>query len=181
MTETREKAVSCFTSAAEYMKQPASYFSSPVFAHLRWTTAGEQRNEDARLFCRKALARLDALSMPFYPSVGLMDLRMAQHRYVTGLDPWTPMESPFLDGTALQLLHCVHGDRLPDKCWALFAEIVFDVAKLAQIPILWGGFAEHKAPGLWMVRTAGHVPNGWLQDARTHGSRVRYRFPHQGD
>jgi len=172
----REKPVTCFSSAADAMKGPEGYFTSPAFSNARWTTAGEQRNEDMRLFCRKLLSRLDKLGMPFYPKVGLMDLRIARHRYVTGIDPWSPIESPFLDGVAIEFAHCIL-DEMDWRCWALFAEVAFDVGKLAQIPVLWGGFADCKRPGLFMVRWSELVPAGFHQDARTYCSRIRSKLP----
>ena len=119
----------CFSSAASMMKQPPAYFGSAAFSRLRWTLAGDQRDERMRLFCRKLLRRLDGMEMPFYPAVGLMDHRTARQRYVTQLDDWTPMESPFLDGVAIEFQHCA-AEKLPGKCWELFAEVAFDVAKL---------------------------------------------------
>lgn len=159
----------CFTSAAAKMKQPPAYFGSAVFSQLRWTLAGDQRDERIRLFTRKLLRRLDGMDMPFFPVVGLMSHKTARQRYVTGLDPWTPAESPFLDGTAVEFRHCV-AETLDRRSWALFAEVGFDVARLSSIPLLWGGFADEKRPGMWVVYD-GTCPAGWRVDKRTYGVR----------
>lgn len=161
----------CFSSAASMMKQPPAYFGSAVFSQLRWTLAGDQRDERMRLFCRKLLRRLDGMDMPFYPAVGLMSHKTARERYVTGVDPWTPAENPFLDGEAIEFRHCV-ADTLCERCWWLFAEVAFDVARLSQIPILWGGWADVKRPGMFRVYT-GVMPSGWHMDKRTYGSRSK--------
>lgn len=166
----REKAVTCFTSAAEHMSAPAGFMTSPAFSNLRWTLAGDQRDERVRVFARKLLKRLDGMQMPFFPEVGLMNLPTARHRYVTGLDPWTPAESPFLDGVMVRFRHCVHRE-LPAKCWELFGEIGFDVARLAQIPMMWGGAKVADIhPGDWMVYDKVE-PAGWIADKRTYGVR----------
>lgn len=166
----REKAVNCFTSAADVLKQPPAYFGSAAFSRLRWTLAGDQRDERMRLFCRKLLARLDAMDMPFYPAVGLMSHKVAQQRYVTLADPWPPIASPFLDGTAIEFRHCV-ADVLAPRCWALFAEIGFDVARLAQIPVAWGGFATLKRPGMWKIHDG--PDHDWFVDRRTYGVKTK--------
>lgn len=167
----REKAVTCFSSAAEHMSAPPEYFTSAAFRDLRWTMAGDQRDERMRTFCRKLLARLDGLKMPFYPAVGLMNLPTARHRYVTGLDPYSPSESPFLDGSAVVLKHCIHGADMPKRCWVLLAEIGFDVARLAQIPIIWGGLnAGNYSPGHFQTYD-GFQPENWIVDGRTYGVR----------
>lgn len=159
----------CFSSAASNMKQPPAYFGSAVFSQLRWTLAGDQRDERMRLFCRKLLRRLDGMDMPFYPAVGLMDHRTARQRFVTGLDPWSPAESPFLDGVAIEFRHCV-AETLAPRCWAFFAEVGFDVARLSQIPVIWGGFADDYRPGTFIVYD-GSCPQGWNVDKRTYGVR----------
>ena len=124
-----------------------------------------------RRFCRKLLRRLDGMDMPFYPKVGLMSHKEAQHRYVTGLDPWSPAESPFLDGVAIEFAHCV-ADTLDPRAWFLFAEIGFDVAKLAQIGVVWGGFAYGDyRPGVFCLGDAQTKPAGWITDGRTYGAR----------
>ena len=166
----RLKAVSCFSSAAEAMKAPPAYFKSAAFSQLRWTMAGDQRDERMRVFCRKLLRRLDGLEMPFYPVVGLMNHKTAQQRYVTGADPWPPIASPFLDGVAIEFRHCLADDLAP-RCWALFAEIGFDVARLAQLPVAWGGFSNLKRPGMWCIHEAGDAD--WHVDKRTYGVRVK--------
>lgn len=168
----REKPVNSFSSAADALRAPASYFSSPEFSRLRWTTAGEQRDERMRLFCRKLLMRLDGMDMPFYPAVGLMDLMTARHRFVTGLDPWTPSESPFLDGTGLEIRHCRNDADMPPQQRIIIAEIAFDVANLAQIPVMWGGFAATPRPLMWRVYDGCEVDD-WRVDARTYGVRRR--------
>ena len=167
----REKAVTSFSSAAEAMQGPPGFQTSAAFRNLRWTIAGEQRQEGMRLFCRKLLRRLDEMSMPFYPDVGAMDVKTARHRYVTGVDPWPPSENPFLDGYAIRFAHCIR-KQLEPKCWWLFAEIGFDVARLAQIPVMWGGFADEPDMGLWQLYS-GHTPNGWSVDNRTYGVKKR--------
>lgn len=168
----REKAVTCFSSAASVMKGPEGYLTSPAFSDLRWTLAGDQRDERMRLFGRKLLKRLEGLGMPFYPEVGLMDHRTAQQRYVTGADPWKPIESPYLDGVAIRFRHCLLRELEP-RCWWLFAEIGFDVGRLAQIPVMWGGFADVAMPGLWVI-FPGAAPAGWRVDRRTYGVRSGY-------
>ena len=157
-----------YTSAAQVMKAPPGFYASAAFAHLRWTLAGEQRDERIRLFVRKLLKRLDGMEMPFYVVTGLMSHKVAAQRYVVGHDPWKPIENPFLDGVAVRLKHSVH-DHLDVKCWELFAEIAFDVARLAAIPILWGGVHD---PGYFQIYD-GHVPDGMEVDARTYGYRRR--------
>lgn len=167
------KAVTCFTSAAASMKQPPAYFGSAAFSHLRWTLAGDQRDERMQLFCRKLLRRLDGMDMPFYPKVGLMDHKTAQQRYVTGADPWSPAESPFLDGVAIEFAHCV-ADRLERRAWWLFAEVGFDVARLAQIPVFWHGFNHPERPGMFQIWDGGRKPvvtDAFCVDARTYGVR----------
>lgn len=172
---SERKAVNCFSSAAEYMRAPGSYFSSPAFSHLRWTMAGDQRDQKMREFCRKLLRRLDGMDMPFYPCVGLMDHKTAQQRYVTGIDPWTPAANPYLDGDGLEFRHCVHAE-LPERCWFLFAEVAFDVARLAQTPVLWGGFADVNRPGMFRAYS-GAVPDGFRVDKRTYGSKRSNELP----
>lgn len=166
----RERAVTCFTSAAAAMKQPPAFFGSAAFSNLRWTLVGDQRDERMRLFCRKLLRRLDGMDMPFYPAVGLMNHKLAQQRYVTGADPWPPIASPFLDGTAIEFRHCV-AESLHPRCWALFAEVGFDVARLSQIPVCWGGFSTLKRPGMWMIHD-GH-DHDWFVDRKTYGVKTR--------
>lgn len=161
------------------MRAPGEFFTSPAFARLRWSTAGEQRDERMRLFTRKLLQRLDSMDMPFYPAVGLMDHKTALQRYVTTEDVWKPMESPYLDGTAVLFKHALY-PTLPPRCWTLFAEIGFDVATLAQIPIIWGGFANLDAPGLWRVYD-GVQPDGWQVDDRTYGVRRRGKLDYRYD
>lgn len=174
------KAVTCFTSAAAMMKQPPAYFGSAAFSHLRWSLAGDQRDERMRLFCRKLLRRLDGMDMPFYPKVGLMDHAQARQRYVTGVDEWTPIESPFLDGVGIEFAHCV-AETLPGKCWELFAEVAFDVAKLSQISVAWGGLSRWRRPGLFIVVDNPKViPNGWAIDARTYRARTDVLLPYEG-
>lgn len=171
--------VRCYTSAAAAMKGPGGFQTLPAFLNSRWTLAGDQRDERMRLFCRKLLARLDGMSMPFYPEVGLMDRRTAQHRYVTGLDPWTPVLNPYLDGSAVKFRH-VFEDTLHPRCWVLFAEIGFDVARLAQVQVMWGGFSDYCEPGLWMIYP-GATPDGWRVDNRTYKVRNRGEIPyHEG-
>lgn len=172
------ESIKCFSSAAAFMKGPAEFKTLPAFSQLRWTLAGDQRDERMRLFCRKLLSRLDGMQMPFYPAVGLMDLRTAQHRYVTGLDPWSPVMSPYLDGTAIKFAHVFHS-QLHAKCWILFAEIGFDVARLAQIKVMWGGFCDVPEPGLWMLYPDA-VPTGWRVDNRTYGVRNRGKHDYPG-
>lgn len=160
-----------YSSAADAMKAPPGYYASAAFAHLRWTLAGDQRDEGMRLFCRKLLKRLDSLDMPFYPAVGLMDHRTARWRHAVSIDRWSPMESPYLDGIAIRFKHCVH-EVLDPKCWALFGEIGFDVARLMQLPVLWGGFNEDAPePGLWCVYQKPSVPAGMRLDRHTYGVR----------
>lgn len=171
----RVKAVKCFSSAADAMKAPPDYFSSAAFSHLRWTLAGDQRDERMRLFTRKLLRRLDGMDMPFFPSVGLMNHKTAQQRYVTGVDPWPPVINPYLDGEAVEFRHCIL-DEMPERCWWLFAEIAFDVAKLSQIPILWGGFSDVNRPGMFRL-FGGAVPDGFRVDKRTYGSKLRHELP----
>lgn len=174
------KAVTCFSSAAAAMKQPPAYFGSAAFAHLRWTLAGEQRDERARLFCRKLLRRLDGMDMPFYPCVGLMNHAQARQRFVTGQDDWSPIESPFLDGVAIEFAHCV-AQSLPAKCWELFAEVAFDVAKLSQISIAWGGLSRWRRPGLFIVvDDVKSPPSGWAIDTRTYRARTDVLLPFEG-
>lgn len=167
----REKLIKCFSSAAESMKGPPGFFASAAFRDLRWSIAGEQRREEMRLFGRKLLRRLDSMEMPFYAAVGLMDHKTAAGRYVRNVDPWKPMESPFLDGVAIEFRHCVKAELHP-KAWALFAEIGFDVARLMQVPVLWGGFSEQPRPGLWCLydKDAGPV-SGFCVDRHTYGVR----------
>lgn len=162
--------VQSYSDAAQLMKAPPGFYTSAAFSHLRWTTTGEQRDERMRLFCRKLLRRLDGMEMPFYPAVGLMDARTARWRYTVGLDPWSPAESPYLDGLAILFKHCVHED-MPPKCWALFGEIGFDVARLMSVPVLWGGFNELPKPGLFAIYDRGCVPNGMRLDRHTYGAR----------
>lgn len=159
-----------YSEAAEAMKAPPGFYASAAFLHLRWTVAGEQRDERMRLFCRKLLKRLDRLEMPFYAAVGLMNLQTARWRHLVGMDCWTPTESPYLDGIAIRFKHCVHEDLDP-KCWELFGSIGFDVAKLAQIPVMWGGFSETPDPGLWCIYDSPAVPAGMRVDRNTHGVR----------
>lgn len=161
-----------YSSAVDAMKAPPGFFASAAFSHLRWTLAGEQRDERARLFTRKLLKRLDHLDMPFYPAVGLMDHRTALWRYSTGMDPWKPMESPFLDGTGVEFRHCLH-EELDPKCWSMFAEVGFDVARLMQVPVVWGGFSEIESrPGLFVVYDRPALPVGMCVDRRTYGERA---------
>lgn len=160
-----------YSSAAEAMKAPPGFYASAAFHHLRWTLAGEQRDERMRLFCRKLLKRLDHLDMPFYPAVGLMDQATARWRHAVSLDRWKPMESPFLDGVAIRFKHCVL-EELDPKCWALFGEIGFDVARLMALPVLWGGFNEEEPdPGLFCVYDRPHIPSGMRLDRHTYGVR----------
>lgn len=173
----REKAVKCFSSAADAMKGPPGYMSSAAFRDLRWTAVGDQRVDGAREFCRKLLARLDGMEMPFYPAVGLMDLKTARQRYVTNLDPWEPMESPFLDGIAFELKHCVRPE-LPGRCWFLLAEVAFDVARLASIPIAWGGFSRFDRPGMFVL-AEDLLPEGFWIDGRTYGTRLKTRLEYK--
>ena len=170
----RERAVNCFSSAADHLKGPAGYMASPAFRHLRWTIAGDQRRGEMRLFCRKLLKRLDGLGFPFFPAVGLMDAREAQRRYVVGIDPWRPIENPYLDGSAIGFQHCVH-EVLDRRSWFLFGEIGFDVARLASIPVMWGGFSIDYEPGTFMLYD-GSVPEGWQVDRRTYGSKVKWEI-----
>lgn len=165
------ETVRCFSSAAAFMKGPAGFETLPAFLNARWSLAGEQRDERIRLFGRKLLQRLDMMGMPFYPRVGLMELKTARMRYVTGADPWEPMLNPYLDGTGIEFAHVFEPD-LPGKCWILFAEVAFDVARLAQIPVMWGGFSEWVNPGLF-VTYDGALPNGWRVDDRTYKVRDR--------
>lgn len=132
-----------------------------------------------RIFGQKLLRRLDGMCMPFFPQVGLMTLREARHRYVTGVDPWVPMASPYLDGTAITFAHCIHKDLHP-RSWALFAEIGFDVARTASIPVLWGGFADEPMPGTFRIYD-GACPEGWAVDKRTYGVRSRPELPYRLD
>lgn len=166
-----------YSEAAAILKGPAGFETLPAFSNSRWTLAGEQRDERMRLFCRKLLARLDKMAWPFFPEVGLMDVKTARHRYVTNVDPWSPMESPYLDGTAVNFRH-VFRDDMPPKCWVLFAEVGFDVARLAQISVMWGGFSDHRKPGLWMIYP-GAVPNGWRVDDRTYKVRNRGKLDYE--
>ena len=175
MSGSAQKAVTCFSSAADVMRAPEAYFKSPAFAHLRWTMAGEQRNEAMREFCRKLLRRLDGLSMPFYPVVGLMSHKVAAQRYVTGADPWPPSANPYLDGDAIEFRHCILSE-MPERCWYLFAEIAFDVARLAQTPVMWGGFSDVNRPGMFRYY-AGAVPDGFRVDKRTYGSKRQTELP----
>lgn len=175
----REKQVRCFSSAALVMKGSEGYFASPAFHDLRWTLAGDQRDDRMLTFCRKLLKRLDGMGMPFYPRVGLMDLKTARARYVSGADPWPPMNNPFLDGVAIEFSHCIiPDDRMHPRQWALFAEIGFDVARLAHIPVMWGGFSDLKRHGLWHLYD-GSVPDGWFIDRRTYGARLKSELPFQ--
>lgn len=174
MSTSREKAVNCFTSALQHLKAPEGYFSSPEFLHLRWSTAGEQRVEQMRLFCRKYLRRLDSMHVPLFPQVGLMDVKEARQRYVTGCDPWEPMLSPFLDGSAIRFRHCLHGAELPAHCTALLAEIAFDVARLSQIAIAWHGFSD---ADVMTFELSGRP--GLLVDGRTYGVRNRPKLDYR--
>ena len=166
-----------FSEAADRLRAPGEYFSSPAFSRLRWTLAGEQRDERMRLFTRKLLQRLDGMDSPFYPAVGLMDHKTALRRYVTAEDVWKPIESPYLDGSAVLFKHCIL-QELDFRQWVLFAEIGFDVAALAQIPVMWGGFSEFHAPGLWRIYD-GVQPSGWRVDNRTYKVRNRGRLDYQ--
>lgn len=166
--------VRCYSSAALAMKGPEGFETSPAFCNARWTLSGQQRNEQIREFGRKLLLRLDGMQMPFYPQVGLIDLPTARYRWVTGVDPWEPMMNPYLDGVAINFAH-VFETELHPLCWNLFAEIGFDVARLAQIPVMWGGFAEWKLPGLFCLYD-GAVPDGWRVDSRTYGVRNRVKI-----
>lgn len=170
------REVRCYSSAVDAMKGPAGFMTLPAFTNSRWTLAGDQRDETMRLFCRKLLSRLDKMGLPFYPQVGLMDQRTAQHRYVTGVDPWAPMANPYLDGCAVKFAH-VFEQHLHPRCWALFAEIGFDVARLMQAQMLWGGFSDHNEPGLWMTYP-GATPDGWRVDNRTYKMRNRGLIPY---
>lgn len=172
MMSSGAEAVRCFTSAAAHLKGPEGFQFLPAFSNARWTLAGDQRDERMRTFGAKLLRRLDGMGMPFYPRVGLMELKQARQRYVTGVDPWEPMLNPYLDGTGIEFAHVFHQRELPPKCWILFAEIAFDVARLAQIPVMWGGFSEWMNPGLF-VTYPGAVPDGWRVDDRTYGVRKR--------
>lgn len=174
----REKAVKCFTSAAERLRGPEGFLASPAFANLRWTLAGDQRREEMRIFGRKLLKRLDGMGMPFYPAVGLMNLPDARHRFVMGADPWSPAESPFLDGSAIEFAHCLH-QTLPAKCWELFAEVGFDVARLASIRVMWGGVSHWERPGMFMLAPDDNadVPQGWYVDGRTYRERSKRVIP----
>ena len=165
-----EKQAKCFSSAAALMKGPEGFRTLPAFYNARWSVAGEQRDERMRLFGRKLLARLDGMDMPFYAQVGLMDLKTARQRYVTQTDPWSPMTNPYLDGVAISFKH-VFEDELPPRCWILFAEIGFDVARLAQIPVMWGGFSDWPLPGLFCLWD-GSTPDGWRVDQRTYKCRT---------
>lgn len=171
MTKNGAEAVRCFTSAAAFMKGPVGFQTLPAFLNARWTLAGEQRDERMRLFGRKLLKRLDGMGMPFYPRVGLMELKTARQRYVTGTDPWEPMINPYLDGSGIEFAH-VFEPELPGRCWILFAEIAFDVANLAQIPVMWGGFSDWSNPGLFVIYD-GATPDGWRVDDRTYKVRGR--------
>jgi len=179
MSETLERPLKCFSSAAAAMKGPPGYFASAAFSNCRWTLAGDQRDDRMRRFCQKFLRRLDSMDMPFYPQLGLMDLKTARHRYVTGVDPWRPAESPYLDGTAVTFAHCLHDDLHP-RCWALFAEIGFDVARLAQVPVMWGGFADPRMPGTFRIYD-GACDTGWRVDKRTYGVRKGGELPYRLD
>lgn len=164
--------IRCYTSAADDLRGPAGFKTSPAFVNSRWTLAGDQRDERMRVFGRKLLSRLDGMGMPFYPMVGLMDHKTARQRYVTGVDPWPPIINPYLDGVAIKFGHVFK--RLEDmhpKQWVLFAEVGFDVARLARIPVMWGGFADFHEPGMFCVYD-GATPDGWRVDARTYGVRV---------
>ena len=161
-----------YSSAADAMKAPPGFYASAAFSQLRWTTAGEQRDERMRLFGRKLLRRLDSLDMPFYPAVGLMDQRTARWRHAVSMDRWAPMESPFLDGVAIRFKHCVR-EHMEPRCWALFGEIGFDVARLMSLPMLWGGFNQPDPdPGFWCVYDGDAVPTGMRVDRHTY----RYRL-----
>lgn len=160
----------CFSSALDLLKQPPAYFGSAAFSQKRWTLAGDQRDERMRVFTRKLLRRLDGMDIPFYPAVGLMDHKTAQQRYVMGIDPWSPMASPFLDGIAVEFRHCV-AESLAPRCWALFAEVGFDVARLAQIPVAWGGFSSLKRYGMWMIHDV--HDHDWAVDRRTYGVKTK--------
>lgn len=161
----------CFSSAAAAMKGPPGYLASAAFSHLRWSIVGDQRDERMRLFCRKFLKRLDGMEMPFYPKVGLMNRLTAQQRYVTGTDPWPPVESPYLDGEMISFAHCIHGS-LSLRQWALFAEVGFDVARLASIPVMWGGFSCWGNPSAFRIYN-GFEPEGWKVCGRTYGTRKK--------
>lgn len=165
-SDTKSK---CFSDAAAALKGPPGYFTSGAFSNQRWTIVGDQRDERMRLFGRKLLARLDGMEMPFYPKVGLMTRRVAQQRYVTGVDPWKPMENPYLDGEAIEFAHCILS-KLDARQWVLFAEVGFDVGRLAGIAVMWGGFAIPAQPGVWRVYN-GHEPDGWKACGRTYGTR----------
>ena len=169
-------AVSCYSSAASFLKGPPGFKTSAAFVNSRWTLAGDQRDERIRLFGQKLLRRFDGMEMPFYPEVGLMDLKTARQRYVTGVDPWEPMMNPFLDGIAIKFRH-VFENELPPKAWVLFGEVGFDVARLAQIPVMWGGFADNPMPGVFAIWD-GSTLDGWRVDNRTYGNRRGGRLAH---
>lgn len=170
--------VRCYSSAASAIKGPVGFETLPAFRNSRWTLAGDQRDERIRLFGAKLLKRLDGMQMPFYPQVGLMDLKTARQRYVTGTDPWEPLLSPYLEGTAIKFAH-VFEPELPPKCWWLFAEIGFDVARLASIPVMWGGFSAWHMPGVFGLYD-GALPEGWRVDDRTYKVRKRGFLEYEG-
>lgn len=162
----------CYSSAATAMQAPPEFFTSGAFSDRRWTFAGEQRDERCRLFTRKLLNRLDGMRMPFYVKTGLMDLRTAKGRYDMGIDPWTPMESPFLDGVAIEIEHVHPVVEMTQHCWELIAEIAFDVARLAQISIVWGGLGGCGRPGLFVViDNPKAIQAGFTADKRTYRFR----------
>lgn len=167
--------VRCYSSAAASLKGPDGFRTHPAFRDKRWTLAAEQRDERIRLFGRKLLARLDGMDMPFYAKVGLIDLREARRRYVMAMDPWTPAESPFLDGVAIEFAP-IFLKEVSVRAWHLFGEVGFDVARLAQTKVLWGGFAECNRPGMFMIYD-GHAPTGWAVDGRTYTVRNRPKLP----
>lgn len=165
-----------FSESADAMRGPADLFSSPAFARARWAATLIGHDERMRFFTRKLLRRLDGMSMPFHVEAGCMTPAVARQRYVTGTDPWLPMESPFLDGTAVGFRHVL---REPDpKGWVLFAEVGFDVANLAQIPVMWGGFAATKMPGVWRLYD-GCEPDNWRVDDRTYTVRKRGKLDYE--
>lgn len=159
------------------MMEPGS-FGTPAFQRRRWAAALVGHDERMRVFCSRLLTRLDGMRMPFQVRSGALSLMHARQRYVTGLDPWSPIESPFLDGTAFELEHA-SGRALDHRQAILLAEVGFDVARLAQVPVLWGGFAGTTRPGMWRLYQ-GVEPDDWRVDDRTYGVRKRgkldYRF-----
>lgn len=176
---TTAQEVKCFTSAASYLKGPEGFKTLPAFINSRWTLAGDQRDDRIRVFGSKLLRRLDSMGMPFYPQVGLMSLKTARQRYVTGLDPWEPMMNPYLDGVAIKFAHVIESE-LPARCWVLFAEVAFDVARLAQISVMWGGFSDWHIPGLFCLWD-GQTPDGWRVDARTYRSRTSVKLDYRSE